>query len=282
MKKKVISKISHIYIKVKNYIIEIINALKKTEMNILPGNIAFFFVLALIPAFTIIVYLASFFNLSIDLIIDLVNKFIPNQLGTALVSVLSGKGFDTSIGLWMVFSLIISSNGTYAIVCASNILYSVSDNNIIKDRIKSFVLLLLLLLTILFLLIFPIFGSHILELIKQTELLNLIIDNLIVIFNIIKWPLTLLILYFNIKLMYTIAPNKNVKSSETTIGAVTTTILWTVGTAVFSYYLTYFSTYDLLYGPLSSIIIVMIWIYFLSFVFVLGIAINTIKYKVIE
>lgn len=282
MKKKVINKINNIYNKVKNYIIEIINALKKTEMNILPGNIAFFFVLALIPTFTIIVYLASLFNLSIDLIIDLVNKFIPNQLGVALVSVLSGKGFDTSIGLWIVFSLIISSNGTYAIVCASNILYSVTDNNVLKDRVKSFILLFLLLLTILFLLIFPIFGSNILELIKKTELLSLVIDNLIVIFNIIKWPLTLLILYFNIKLMYTIAPNKNVKSSETTIGAITTTILWTVGTAIFSYYLTYFSTYDLLYGPLSSIIIVMIWIYFLSFVFVLGIAINTIKYKRVE
>ncbi len=279
MKKKVISEISHIFEKVKNYVIEIISALKKTEMNILPGNIAFFFVLALIPAFTIIVYLASFFNLSIDLIIDLVNKFIPNQLGTVLVSVLSGKGFDTSIGLWMIFSLIISSNGTYAIVCASNILYSVTENNIIKDRIKSFVLLLLLLITILFLLIFPIFGSRILELIKQTQLLNLITDNLIFIFDIIKWPLTFLILYFNIKVMYTIAPNKNIKSYETTIGAMTTTILWTVGTAIFSYYLTYFSTYDLLYGPLSSIIIVMIWIYFLSFAFVLGIAVNTIKYK---
>lgn len=282
MKKKISNLIFPILKKIKNYILEIINALKKTEMNILPGNIAFFFVLALVPAFTIIVYFASFFNLSIDLIIELVNDYIPNQLGSALISILSGKGFDTSLGLWMVFSLIISSNGTYAIVSASNILYGVSNSNILKDRIKSFVLLILLLLTILFLIIFPILGSHILELIKQTKLLSLVIDNIIVIFNIIKWPLTLLILYFNIKLMYTISPNKTIKSSETTIGALTTTILWSVGTAVFSYYLTYFSTYDLLYGPLSSIIIVMIWIYFLSFVFVLGIVINTIKYKTNE
>ena len=82
------------------------------------------------------------------------------------------------------------------------------------------------------------------------------------------------IVYFNIKLIYTIAPSKNIRSEETTYGAMFTTIMWLFATLVFKFYLEYFARYDILYGNLSAIIIMMVWIYFLSYVFVLGIAIN--------
>lgn len=53
-----------------------------------------------------------------------------------------------------------------------------------------------------------------------------------------------------------------------------TTIMWLIATAVFRFYLEYFARYDILYGNLSSIIILMVWVYFLSYIFVLGMAIN--------
>ena len=53
-----------------------------------------------------------------------------------------------------------------------------------------------------------------------------------------------------------------------------TTLFWVIITALFSYYVTYFARYDILYGNLSTIIMLMIWLYALCFVFVLGMAIN--------
>ena len=105
---------------------------------------------------------------------------------------------------------------------------------------------------------------------------------MITIFNILKWPLTVFIIYFNIKLIYTIAPSKNIKSKETTYGALFTTIMWIISTMIFKFYLTYFARYDIIYGNLSSIIIMLVWCYFLSYIFVLGMAINASKREQIE
>ena len=100
------------------------------------------------------------------------------------------------------------------------------------------------------------------------------IDDFRIVFSFIKWPLTLFIIYINIKLIYTIAPSKNIISSETTYGAIFTTMMWAMATLVFKFYLTYFARYDILYGNLSSMIILMVWVYFLSYIFVFGMAIN--------
>ena len=79
---------------------------------------------------------------------------------------------------------------------------------------------------------------------------------------------------FRVKLLYTIAPDKKIPSHSTTYGSIFTTVIWTIATAIFSYYLKYFANYNMLYGNLSSIIILMMWIYIISYVFVMGIAIN--------
>ena len=81
------------------------------------------------------------------------------------------------------------------------------------------------------------------------------------------------------KLIYTIAPSKKIASSSTTYGAIFTTVIWTVATAVFSSYLKHFANYDVIYGNLSSIIILMMWLYIISYVFVMGIAINAVVYE---
>ena len=66
--------------KIKRYLKKLIKVLRKPEMNILPGNMAFYFVLALIPLLTIIILIASCFSISIDLVADLVKDIFPNQV----------------------------------------------------------------------------------------------------------------------------------------------------------------------------------------------------------
>ena len=87
----------------------------------------------------------------------------------------------------------------------------------------------------------------------------------------------IIIIGLNIKLIYAISPSKNIQSEETTYGAAFTTIGWVIATFIFRAYLSHFARYDILYGNLSSIIILMVWIYFLSYIFVVGIALNSQK-----
>ena len=260
--------------RIKGYLKKLLNILKKPEMAILPSNIAFNIILAIIPLLTIVVLIASYFSISIDLVANLVSNVMPKQVSDIIIDVISGKGFDRSVGFFNIIAFIVASNGTYAIINTSNTLYKIRKRDWLKDRISSIVLLFIIIILFVFLLIVPIFGENIIDLMKSAKLLSNYADEAIIIFNIIKWPMTLLIIYLNIKLIYTVAPSKNIKSEETTYGAAFTTIGWTIATIIFKIYINYFARYDIIYGNLAAIIIMMVWMYFLSFIFVLGMAIN--------
>ena len=255
--------------KVKFYIQKVFHTFNRMEMRILPGNIAFFFVLAMIPIITIVIFLVSKFGISMDNVVSLVKSFVPGEASNMIIETISGKGFDGSVGAFLIIALISASNGTYAIINASNTLYHVENRDFLKDRIKSIILFIILLWLILFLIIVPIFGERILSLFE-----NNYIFGIRKIFSFLKWPVTIFLIYMNLKLIYTIAPSKKISSSSTTYGAVFTTVIWTVTTAVFGYYLKFFANYNVVYGNLSSIIILMMWLYIISYVFVMGIAIN--------
>ena len=260
--------------RLKRYFRKLFKILKKPEMSILPSNIAFNLILALIPILTIVVLIASSFDISVAKVALLVEKIVPKQVSDIIVEVISGKGFDNSIGIFNIAAFVIASNGTYAIISTSDALYKIQERNEVKKRISAIIILFIIITLFVFLLIIPIFGENILLLMHKAKLLENYVDEITGLFNIFKWPLTLLIIYYNIKLIYAVAPSKNIKSSETTYGAIFTTIMWSILTIVFRFYLTYFARYDILYGNLSSIIILMVWIYLLSYIFTFGMAIN--------
>lgn len=260
--------------KIKRYKEKLIAILKKPEMAILPSNIAFHLILALIPLLTIVVLVASSFDISIVKVSDLVKNIMPSQVSGIIIDVISGKGFDTSVGFFNIVALFIASNGMYALINTSDALYKIVERNEIKKRISSIIILFIVIILFVFLLIIPIFGENILSLMQKAKIFGKYSNAVISVFNILKWPITLIIIYFNIKLIYTVAPSKNIKSKETTLGALFTTIMWAILTIVFRIYLTYFGKYDILYGNLSSIIILMVWVYFLSYIFTFGMAIN--------
>jgi len=263
--------------KIKKYLKKIFKILRKPEMAILPANIAFNVILAIIPLLTIVVLIASSFNISVNVVAKLIENIMPSQVSEVIVDAITGKGFDGQVGLFNIIAFYIASNGTYALIETSDALYKITERDIIKKRASAIVILLIILTLFVFLLIVPIFGESILSLLRHFSILEMYMDNMILLFNIIKWPITLLIIYFNVKLIYTIAPSKNIKSKETTFGAAFTTIMWTFLIIIFRFYLQYFAKYDILYGNLSSIIMMMVWVYALSYIFTLGMAINVSK-----
>ena len=263
--------------KIIKYFKTLFKILKKPEMAILPSNIAFNIILAIIPTLTIIALIASSFDISISMVEKLIASIMPEEVSEIIIDVISGKGFDKTVGLSNLIAFILASNGAYAIITASDTLYKTNNKDNIKKRITSLVIITIIITLLLFLVVVPVFGENIINLMHKAKILENYIDEIVLVYNIIKWPVTLLIIYFNIKLIYTIAPSKKIKSKETTYGALFTTIMWIVATIIFKLYLQYFARYDILYGNLSSIIILLVWCYVLSYIFVLGLAINATK-----
>ena len=106
--------------KISNYLKKCWITFNQMEMRILPGNIAFFFVLALIPIVSITIYIASSFSISLGSVIEFVDEFLPKQASRVIIDFVSGRGFDGSVGTFNLVVFFVASNGTYAIINASN------------------------------------------------------------------------------------------------------------------------------------------------------------------
>lgn len=268
--------------KIKEYIEKLYNIIITPSMKFLPGNIAFFLVLSIFPILTLIGVIASGFSIDINSIINALDSALPSDVASILGSFIAGKGFDRNIGVFMILGFFLASNGAHAIILASNNLYGFPNSDYIKRRVKAVFIIILILMLFIFMLGFIAFGNHILNLIlKQigdTTLSSLIYN----LFIILKWPFAIFIIFFNVKLIYTIAPDWKILSKRTTNGAVFTTISWIVVVQIYSYWVTHFSNYDLFYGSLSNIVVLMLMTYIISYILVIGIAINakSSEYKI--
>ena len=132
---------------------------------------------------------------------------------------------------------------------------------------------------LLFLIILPIFGSSIFNILKEITNDSVIVRILREMLVILKYPLILILLFINIKLMYVIAPDKEIPGKTTNKGAIFTTIGWVLSTEVFAFYVEKFARYDLFYGSVANILILLLWIYLLSYIYVLGMVINASEYN---
>lgn len=244
------------------------------EMAHLPGHLAFFLVLSVFPILTLIGVIASFFNISINNLVNLINESLPSNVTQVIIPYIQGKGFDDNVFVFMVVGFFLASNGAHAITLASNSLYKFENNSYIRRRIKAFFMIVLMIFLFVFLLAFLAFGNQIFKFIVGLISVEHIDNFLFLIFAILKWPFAMFIIFFNVKLLYTIAPDEVVLSKTTTKGAFFTTVCWTVATALFTLYVKLMGHYDLFYGSMANIIVVMLWIYMLSFIFVIGIALN--------
>ena len=93
--------------------------------------------------------------------------------------------------------------------------------------------------------------------------------------NILKGPISWLVIFFLVKTIYTIAPDEKIPSNKVNKGAIFTTFAWIIGTLIYSYYITHFAHYSLFYGSLTNLVVLMIWFYYLAFILTVGIAINS-------
>ena len=264
---------------VKEFFDNFIKVLKRPEMAILPGQLAFFFVLAIVPTITLISYGASLLNLSTDVIYDFLANAFSKDIAAMLLNVP-----ESASGIGLVITMIVgyytASNGPASIIITSNAIYGEKQTGFFKRRLKSIIMTIFLVLLFIFMLIVPVFGDKIIELFEYVDLNSSITDKVTTIIRLLQGPVTWLIMYFFIKILYTIAPNKRIKSKNVGYGAIFTSISWIIITYGYSLYINNIAYYSTFYGSLANIVMLMIWIYILAYVFTIGMALNYRKEEV--
>ncbi len=264
----------------KRFLKSFIRIASRPEMRVLPGNLAFFLVLSFAPILTLLALVASRFSISLMSLINDFRNVIPNDMFQILGMFLSsGTAHAGSMVVYLLVGFVVASNGAQSIIIASNTLYNVKGENLLKRRIKAFFLTIVLLFQFMFILVFLVFGNILMKWVLSFEIFAAIRNFVYGSFVFVKWPLMMLISYILIKMLYALAPDKHIKSKNVTLGALFTTFGWTIVTAIYSYYANNLANYSVFYGGLSNLVVLMMWIYVISYILVMGIAINVSHYR---
>ena len=243
-------------------------------MRVLPGQLAFFFVLSLIPLIALIGAIASRFSIPLEALDEYLLSAIPGTISEMLLNTPVQNDMNFNIFVFFFSAFLLASNGTHSMIITSNEIYKIKSDNVIRRRLKAIGMTFILVGIFLFLILVPVYGDTIIGIIRKTSANQTFVNIIYRIYQIIKYPISILVVYLNIKLLYVLAPDKKIRSKTTTKGAIFTTISWILATEIYSFYIGTFSKYDVFYGSISNIVILLLWIYILSYIFVLGMAIN--------
>ena len=258
----------------REFVRKAIAIIKRPDMRILPGQLAFFLVLSMIPLLALVGTNGSKLGLSMTSFRNALESTVPDAVINTLFPADATTGLNFNVTVFFIAAFLLASNGAYSVITTSNRIYQVEDNSEIRRRSKAVLLTFILVSLLFFLILVPAFGDSLISLAEinlHNEKLASFIRN---IYHLGKYPLSLFLLYFNIKLIYILAPDKEVTSNEVRAGAMFTTIFWLLSSKIYAFYVEYFSHYDIFYGSMSNILVLLFWVYILAYIFTLGMSFN--------
>ena len=260
--------------KVSRFIKDFINILRQPEMLVLPGQLAFFFIMSIVPILTLISYGATAFNLSIDFISNFLTKVFSYEIAKLIIPSVSNPTFSVGFIITILIGFIMASNGAASIIVTSNTIYGIKDRGFLRRRIKSIIMTIFIVILFLFILIVPLFGNIIIESIQSLNIKIIHIRQIELFIRLLNGPISWLIIFIFIKILYTMAPDTKVSHNHTTYGAIFATFGWIIVTTIYSSYINTNKYYSVFYGSLANIIILMLWVYLLAIIFTVGLALN--------
>ena len=261
--------------KIKGSVKQNINLMQTPLMAILPGQISFFVILSIIPLASLLVMLISKLSLNFDFVTNFITHYIPGSISNIILGIFEEQKVGAIDVFFIAMALYLASKATHSIIVASTEIYNGEQKDFFRTRIKAIIILIILIMLVVGLIAVLTFGARFL--VYLSEINGDIYYYVNMIYQLIKWPFVFFMIFFVIKVIYTVAPNVNIPSSSVNKGALFTAIVWVISTYAFSFYVTNLANFTRFYGTLSNIIIMMIWIYWLCYIFVYGMTVNEYK-----
>lgn len=239
--------------------------------------IAFNFILAMFPTiiflFTLIPYI-PIENFQFELM-ALIESVLPNNAylaikGTIQDIITQPRGGLLSFGFLMAF--IFSTNGLVSIMVAFNgTIHAIETRGIVSLYAIAFGLsMILTTLTALSVGLITV-SNYVLSILLDKQLIRfetyyLVIGG--------KWLVILLLFFFAFAFLFYFAPARKRKFRFISAGGTLATVLSIIISVGFSFYINNFGKYNTLYGSIGTLVVVMLWFYFMALSLLIGFELN--------
>lgn len=254
------------------------NQLAADNIDIVAAGVAFYFFLAVFPALAALfsVYGLVMDPAQVEQQLAQLSNALPEQVHQMLEERLKSLASQSggTLGWGVVLSILISlwsaNKGTKSLFEGINIAYNEKDERgFIKQNA----------LTLLFTLGGIVLGIISISLVVAFPALigNLgLPETLQTVLKWVRWPVLGVIIVFGLALIYKYAPDRDRPQFRwVSWGAVIATVLWLVGSLLFTWYVTNFGSYNETYGSVAAVIILMLWFNLTSYTVLLGAEINS-------
>ncbi|HKL13279.1 MAG TPA: YihY/virulence factor BrkB family protein [Halanaerobiales bacterium] len=256
---------------------KLVQRYKKHDISAYSALMAFFLTLSLFPFLIILFAVLGQLSLDTNWIISALELFFPAEVHGLVMEFIRQniilKDFSV-LSLSVIGALWASSRGIRALMLSLNMAYEVKETrNYFLVKLIDILYTLLIIIGIVFLLTLPNIGREFLRYVDNYITIDPQIIELIGIFKLTALPITIV---FIITTLYMLLPNRKQSFKKVIPGTVFTIVGWTLLSYLFSLFINYIANYSLIYGSLSTIIILMLWLYFSSIILILGGELNSV------
>lgn len=242
-------------------------------------GLAFSFLMALPPLMIFVFSLIAYFpvdGLQNELLSGL-DGIIPAKILSPVSDTINdvmGHKHSTLLSIGFISSVFLAANGMYGIIQSLNFTNSSVENRSFFTRFLICIALVFILYLLIVLVLCLLIGHKLLLqfLISQGILTDSSFSTLV--FNIVRWVLLSLATLFALSLIYWWAPVKQYRVGFFSPGSVIATGMFFLLTWGLGVYLNNFSRYNLLYGSIGTLLMLMLWIYFSCIVLLVGYELN--------
>ena len=247
--------------------------MKKQGITTFAASTAFFFFLSIVPMLIVICTIIPYTPLTEEDLVEAVTDVSADQVD-ALAENLISDIYDKSAGVLsvaLIATIWSASKGVMALMRGLNAINGVEEkrNYFVVRVVASFYTLVMLVVVILSLFLM-VFGDQLVTLtLHRIPQLQRVVSFAMNFRFLLVWA----VLSVLFAAVYAYVPDKKLAFREQIPGAVFSAVVWSVFSWVFSYYVTYSNNYGI-YGSLSIIIIVLLWMYFCMYIILIGAYLN--------
>lgn len=258
---------------------KILERFNEHRLNASAAHAAFFIMLSFIPCIILLFSLLQFTSIQKTDVLIFVQNIVPTEMLTFITGIV-GEAYNktaTTVSVSALAALWSAGRGMMALTQGLQSIAEIKETrNYFAVRLRATLYTVVLLLSIIVFLLLGVFGNALLELITMkfpiaTCVVNLIID--------VKNIFLLLFATVIFCLIFRFMPGNEMPLNQHLPGAVITSLGWFVYSYAFSMYVEKFSGFSNMYGSLTTIILIMLWLYFGMYITLIGAETNQMLAK---
>ena len=247
--------------------------MKKQNISAFAASTAFFLVLSIVPMLILICTIIPYTPLTEENLVRAVTEITPDRLDS-LVEGMVAEVYDKSAGILSVAAITTlwsAGKGVLALMRGLNAIGGVEeDRNYFVVRLVASLYTVVMLVVLILSLFIMVFGNQLVELLLyRVPQLQILVSFLMNFRFLLVWAILTLLF----SAVYAYVPNEKLAFGEQVPGATFAAVVWSVFSWGFSLYVERTESYSI-YGSLSLIVIVMLWMYFCMYIIMIGAYLN--------